>query len=97
VAQPLRGPFHAKAHLAARHSAISSAASILALFKLTHYPRVGCDSRGRLTLAEWENRARSVRGLISLHPLRSSGLEVMSLRNTRLKSRQITPLVISKS
>src|SRR5262249_910191 len=27
------------------HSAISRAASILVLFKLTHYPRVGCDSR----------------------------------------------------
>ena len=36
------------------HSAISRAASILVLFKLTHYPRVGCDSRGRLTLAKWE-------------------------------------------
>src|SRR6516225_1071284 len=48
------------------HSAISRAASILVLFKLTHYPRVGCDSRGRLTLAKWGNRAQSVRGYLTL-------------------------------
>ena len=50
----------------AGHSAISRAASILVLFKLTHYPRVGCDSRGRLTLAKWGNRAKSVRGYLTL-------------------------------
>src|SRR6516225_1565429 len=52
------------------HSAISRAASILVLFKLTHYPRVGCDSRGRLTLAKWET-VPSRFGAISLYPLRS--------------------------
>src|SRR5215510_3972423 len=36
------------------HSAISRAASILVLFKLTHYPRVGCDSRGSSHLPSGE-------------------------------------------
>src|SRR5262249_46322447 len=52
------------------HSAISRAASILVLFKLTHYPRVGCDSRERPTLAKWET-VPSRFGAISLYPLRS--------------------------
>src|SRR5262249_54523881 len=52
------------------HSAISRAASILVLFKLTHYPRVGCDSRGSSHLPSGET-VPSRFGAISLYPLRS--------------------------